>query len=115
MIPPHAYGPALIIVGLLMLEPIRNIPFHDYTELVPVFITIVLMVFTLNIGTGMTAGFASYPLFKLLTGRGREVHAGMWVLSGLSLLFLQLLRIEGRPPVPLLSAQKRRRAEAEKN
>lgn len=33
-IPPHAYGPALIIVGLLMLQPITRIKFGDYTELI---------------------------------------------------------------------------------
>jgi AGZA family xanthine/uracil permease-like MFS transporter len=91
MIPAHAYAPALIIVGLLMLEPIRNIPFDDYTELVPAFLTIVLMVFSFNIGVGMTAGFVSYPLLKLLTGRAREVTRGMWVLGGLSLLFFAVL------------------------
>lgn len=87
IIPAHAYGPALIIVGLLMLEPIKNIPFDDYTELVPAFLTIVLMVFTFNIGVGMTAGFVAYPLLKIASGRAREVHPGMWVLAGLSLLF----------------------------
>jgi len=87
MIPPQAYGPSLVIVGLLMLEPIREIPFGDYTEFVPAFITIVLMVFTFNIGVGMTAGFVSYPLFKLFGGKVREVRGGMWVLAGLSLLF----------------------------
>ncbi len=89
-IPAHAYAPSLIIVGLLMLEPIRRIPFDDYTELVPAFITIILMVFTFNIGIGMTAGFVAYPLLKLLTGRAREVSGGMWVLAGLSLLFFVL-------------------------
>lgn len=86
-VPAHAYGPALVIVGLLMLEPVKNIPFDDYTELVPAFATIVLMVFTFNIGVGMTAGFVTYPLFKLLTGRSRDVRAGMWVLALLSLMF----------------------------
>jgi len=86
-IPPYAYGPSLIIVGMLMLEPIRKIPFDDFTELVPAFMTIILMVFTFNIGIGMTGGFVSYALIKLLSGRGREVHGGMWFLAGLSLLF----------------------------
>ncbi|MBI5472226.1 MAG: NCS2 family permease [Ignavibacteriae bacterium] len=89
-IPAHAYAPSLIIVGLLMLEPIKRIPFDDYTELVPAFVTIVLMVFTFNIGIGMTAGFVVYPLLKLLTGRRREVSGGMWILAGLSLLFFVL-------------------------
>lgn len=87
MIPPHAYGPSLVIVGLLMLEPVKKLPFDDYTELVPAFVTIILMVFTFNIGVGMTAGFVCYPLFKILSGRFREVRSGMWILASLSLLF----------------------------
>jgi AGZA family xanthine/uracil permease-like MFS transporter len=86
-IPALAYGPALIVVGLLMLSPIACIKFEDYTELIPAFITVVLMSFTFNIGVGMTAGFVLYPFFKLIAGRAREVHPGMWVLGVLSLLF----------------------------
>jgi adenine/guanine/hypoxanthine permease len=86
-VPACAYGPALIVVGLLMLEPVRKLPFEDYTEYVPAFITIVLMVFTFNIGIGMTAGFVTYPLLKLLSGRSREVAGGMWFLALLSLCF----------------------------
>ncbi len=82
-----AYGPALIIVGLFMLEPIKKIDFSDYSELIPAFCTIVLMSFTYNIGIGMTAGFILYPLFKVLSGRWKQVHIGLWVLGGLSLLF----------------------------
>ncbi len=86
-IPPQAYGPALIIVGLLMLEPIKKIPFDDYTEFVPAVVTIVLMVFTFNIGVGMTAGFIMYPLLKVLAGKAGGVRPGMWFLAALSLLF----------------------------
>ncbi|MDZ7332153.1 MAG: NCS2 family permease [candidate division KSB1 bacterium] len=86
-IPAFAYGPALMIVGLLMLEPIKKIDFSDYSELIPAFCTIVLMSFTFNIGIGMTAGFVLYPLFKLLAGRPQHIHPGMWVLFVLSLLF----------------------------
>ena len=82
-----AYGPALIIVGLFMLEPIKKIDFTDYSELIPAFGTIVLMSFTYNIGIGMTAGFILYPLFQVFSGKWRQVHIGMWVLCGLSLLF----------------------------
>ncbi len=86
-IPAFAYGPALMIVGLLMLEPIKKIDFSDYSELIPSFCTIVLMSFTYNIGIGMTAGFVLYPLFKVLAGKWRQIHIGMWVLFVLSLLF----------------------------
>ena len=86
-IPAQAYGPALIIVGMLMLSPITKIDFTDYTELIPAFATIVLMSFTYNLGIGITAGFILYPLFKLIAGRYNEIHPGLWILTPLSILF----------------------------
>lgn len=82
-----AYGPALIVVGIFMLEPIKKIDFTNYSELVPAFCTIVLMSFTFNIGIGMTAGFVLYPLFKIFNGEWRKIHPGLWILGFLSLLF----------------------------
>lgn len=86
-IPPQAYAPALIMVGLLMLGPVTSLKFDDFTELIPSFAVIVLMSFTYNIGIGITAGFVLYPLCKVIAGRGREVRPGLWVLSAISLLF----------------------------
>jgi AGZA family xanthine/uracil permease-like MFS transporter len=87
VVPAYAYGPALIIVGMLMLSPIARLEFSDLTEVMPVFTIIVLMSFTYNVGIGMTAGFVVYPLIKTLSGRAGEVTSGLWVLCGLSLLF----------------------------
>lgn len=86
-IPPQAYGPALVVVGALMLEPVTKIQFDDFTELVPAFAVIALMSFTYNIGVGITAGFVLYPFAKVVAGRWREVKPGLWVLAALSLLF----------------------------
>jgi len=86
-VPPHAYGVALVAIGLLMVSSVTSLNVTDYTELIPSLVTIVLMSFTYNIGVGMTAGLLLYPLLKLLTGRGREVPAPLWVLAALSLLF----------------------------
>jgi adenine/guanine/hypoxanthine permease len=86
-IPPQAYGPALIVVGLLMLAPITKIRFDDFSELIPSFAVVALMSFTYNIGVGITAGFVLYPFCKLISGRLPEVKPGLWVLAGLSLLF----------------------------
>lgn len=87
VVPAYAYGPGLIIVGMLMLSPMARLEFNDLTEVIPVFTIIVLMSFTYNVGIGMTAGFVVYPLIKTLSGRAREVTSGLWVLAGLSLLF----------------------------
>ena len=87
VIPPQAYGPALIVVGMFMLSPITKINFRDYTELIPAFGVITLMSFTYNLGVGITAGFILYPLLKAIGGRFREIHPGLLVLAGLSVLF----------------------------
>jgi len=86
-IPAFAYGPSLIVVGVLMIAPITKLKFDDLSEVIPVFCIIVMMSFTYNLGIGMTAGFVVYPLFKVLSGRVREVKPGLWVLAVLSLLF----------------------------
>ena len=86
-IPSFAYGPALIIVGLLMVSPVTRLSFEDLSEVIPVFSVIVMMSFTYNIGIGMTAGFVVYPIVKILAGQVRVIRPGMWILSGLSLLF----------------------------
>jgi AGZA family xanthine/uracil permease-like MFS transporter len=86
-VPPQAYGPALIIVGLLMLAPIKRVDFSDFTELIPGFGVVSLMSFTYNVGVGITAGFVLYPFCKLVAGRQQEIKPGLWILAALSLMF----------------------------
>lgn len=87
VVPAYAYGTALIIVGMLMLRPILKLNFDDLTDVIPAFITIALMSFTYNLGIGMTAGFVVYPIAKLVGGKVSEVHASMWLLFSVSVLF----------------------------
>jgi AGZA family xanthine/uracil permease-like MFS transporter len=94
IVPPHAYGIALVVIGSFMIKPVLQIDFSDLTELVPAFLTIVLMVFTFNIGVGMTSGIIAHVLLKVCTGRVAEIKAGMWVLALLSIsLFLFLPKV----------------------
>ncbi len=86
-VPACAYSPALVVVGMLMLSPIVKIDFSDLTEVVPAFTVVALMCFSYNIGIGMTAGFVIYPLIKVISGKGREVGAGLWVLFSISIIF----------------------------
>jgi AGZA family xanthine/uracil permease-like MFS transporter len=86
-IPAQAYGPALIIVGLFMLEPVTRIDFGDYTESIPAFAVVALMCFTFNIAVGITAGLVLYPFSKLVAGKLGEVKPGLWALAALSLMF----------------------------
>lgn len=83
----YAYGPALIAVGLLMMSSVTRIDFGDLTESIPAFATIVMMIFTYNIANGLTAGLVLYPVFKILSGRIRELNAGSVVLGLLCLVY----------------------------
>jgi adenine/guanine/hypoxanthine permease len=83
----YAYAPALLIVGMLMLNAVTRIDFDDLTELVPAFTTVIVMVFTFNIANGLTAGLVLYPIMKLLAGRARELRAGTLVLAALCALY----------------------------
>jgi AGZA family xanthine/uracil permease-like MFS transporter len=83
----YAYGPALIAVGMLMLGSVTKIDFTDLTETVPAFATIAMMLFTYNIGNGLTAGLAVYPVIKLATGRYRDLNAGSVALGLLCLVY----------------------------
>ncbi|MGV3617702.1 MAG: NCS2 family permease [Fimbriimonas sp.] len=77
----YAYGPALLLVGLLMLSAAKGIDFDDLTEVVPAFATIAMMVFTYNIANGLTAGLVLWPLMKVAAGKGKEITPGAWVLG----------------------------------
>lgn len=83
----YAYGPALICVGLLMLSSIKQIDVEDYTEAFPCFATIAMMIFTYSIANGLTAGLVLYAVMKLLTGRGRELKLGSYILAVLCLVY----------------------------
>lgn len=84
-VPAVATAPALIIVGSLMLRAAVQIDWNDATEAVPAFLTLVGMPLTFSIANGLALGFISYPLIKVLSGRGREV--GILAYS-LALLFV---------------------------
>jgi adenine/guanine/hypoxanthine permease len=90
VIPPFAYGSALIIVGILMMAPLGKLNFKDFTEVIPAICVIAGMSFTYNLGIGLTAGFVIYPILKTAAGQCREISGGLWLLGGISLLFFVL-------------------------
>ncbi|MDO5732573.1 MAG: NCS2 family permease [Eubacteriales bacterium] len=86
IIPSSATAPALMLVGLFMLSPIKDIPLDDYTESIPAFLTIVMMVFSYSIADGISWGMMSYVLMKVFTGKYKQVSITMYVLALLFLL-----------------------------
>ncbi|MFT8322907.1 MAG: NCS2 family permease [Bacillus sp. (in: firmicutes)] len=81
IIPAFATAPILIMVGAFMMEEIKNISFADFTDAVPAFLTIILMPLTFSIGEGLAFGFLSYTFIKLFTGKAKEIHWIMYIIS----------------------------------
>ena len=85
-IPAAATAPALIIVGLLMLEPIVKIPFDDFAESIPAFICIIMMPLTYSISNGILLGMISYVLMNVICGNFKRITPTMYILAVLFIL-----------------------------
>lgn len=91
VVPAEATAPALIIVGVLMMTSVKHIDFEDFTEALPAFLTMVIMPFSYSIANGIAAGLIFYPLTKLVTGKGKEVHPAIYILAILFILRFTIL------------------------
>ena len=85
-IPAAATAPALVIVGLLMMEPILRIPLDDFSESIPAFICIIMMPLTYSISNGILIGMISYVFLNLICGKRRKVTPVMMILAVLFIL-----------------------------
>lgn len=85
MVPTAATAPALIVVGILMMESFKNIDWSDFEVAMPAFFVITFMPFTYSISNGVAAGFIAYCLYKLVKNKAKDVHPIMYIVS---LLFI---------------------------
>ena len=85
IVPYEAATPALLLVGFLMMTQIKDIDWGDITIALPAFLTIILMPFTYSIAVGIGAGFITYTVLRVATGRAKQLHPLMW---GVSVAFL---------------------------
>ncbi|MEK3732092.1 NCS2 family permease [Paenibacillus sp. FSL M8-0334] len=84
VVPSAATAPALVVVGVLMMNQVRKIDWDDFFQAFPAFLTIVLMPFTGGIANGISAGIISFVILAAIgkaTGRiNAKVHWLMWIL-----------------------------------
>jgi AGZA family xanthine/uracil permease-like MFS transporter len=81
-----ATAPALIIVGLLMMEPVVKIPFDNFSESIPAFICIIMMPLTYSISNGILLGMISYVLMNMICGNFKKITPAMYILAVLFIL-----------------------------
>ncbi|RKQ28650.1 NCS2 family permease [Oceanobacillus halophilus] len=82
---PAITSPVLIIVGSFMMVGLSKVDWTEFEEAFPAFAVILAMPFTSSIATGIAIGFITYPLLKLVSGKGKEVH---WVIYVFGFIFL---------------------------
>lgn len=84
-------APALIIVGILMAQPLKNINWNKFEIAVPAFLIIVGMTLTYNVSYGIGFGFLAYPIVMIAAGKGKSVHPVMYILFFIFLLLFYIL------------------------
>lgn len=90
LIPSAATAAALIYVGVLMMNCVKEIEWTDAAEAVPAFFTVAMMPFTYNISYGIAFGIISYLLIKLCTGKVKDIHPVTVVIGALFMLMFLL-------------------------
>jgi AGZA family xanthine/uracil permease-like MFS transporter len=88
VIPSVASSIALVLVGSFMVIPLTKINWSDLEESIPSFLTIVLIPFTYSLSVGISFGFISWTVLKLITGKRSELNPILAIISALSLVFL---------------------------
>ena len=85
-IPSAATAPALIIVGLLMAEQIKNVDFDDFSESIPAFVCMIMMPLTYSISNGILIGMITYVLMNMICGKFKRLSPAMYILAILFIL-----------------------------
>jgi len=94
VIPAQATAPALVLVGFYMMTVARDIPWDDYEDAVPAFVTILVMPFTWSITNGIGAGFVTFSAIKLLGGSAARVHWMVYAASAAFVVYFSLPLLE---------------------
>ncbi len=89
-IPSAATAPILVLVGLFMITPIKDIDFSDYTEAVPAFLCIIFMPFAYSIADGIMFGVLAWLILKLCTGKAKQISPVTIIIAVLFLMKLIL-------------------------
>lgn len=82
-IPAAATGPVLVIVGVMMMSPVKNIDWEDYSEAIPALVTMLLMPLAYSISEGILLGIISYTVLNLCTGKVKKLNPTIGILAAL--------------------------------
>ena len=81
IVPSEVAAAALVIVGAMMMAQIRDLDLGDFSILLPVFLTVVVMPLTYSIANGIGAGFVAWVVIRSLSGKARGISPLLWVVA----------------------------------
>jgi adenine/guanine/hypoxanthine permease len=88
VVPAIATAPALVLVGVFMVRPVTKINWLQLDDAIPAFLAMVLIPFTYSITQGITWGFLSWTVLKLVSGKRKEISIALLIIDAFAVLAL---------------------------
>lgn len=88
MIPSIATAPALVMVGIFMIEPLCKMDLGDLSIALPVFFTVAFMPFSYNIAYGILFGLIGYTVGQVAAGKAKKITSTVWILTVIFIAYL---------------------------
>jgi AGZA family xanthine/uracil permease-like MFS transporter len=90
VVPIQATAPALVVVGYLMFTMVRKMEWGEIDDLFPILAVLIVMPLTYSITNGIAAGFVAWVFMKVVSGKMREIHPLMWIVSASFVLYFAI-------------------------
>lgn len=80
-------APALVVVGVMMVQQLKSIDWEDMMIAAAAFVTIIVMVLGYSISNGIAFGFIVYTIGMIGAGKTKDIHPTVWVLDVIFLIY----------------------------
>ncbi len=87
IVPPQATAPALVLVGVLMMQGVAKIDMGDLFNAIPIALMLLVTVLSNNLINGMALGVLSFILLRAASGKARDISGVVWGLGAVFLAF----------------------------
>lgn len=88
MVPGIATAPVLILIGLMLLDSLRHINYGNLDDTIAPLFMVVITAFTASIATGIASGVVLHCLIRIVQGKFKETHPGLYLLAAIFLYYL---------------------------
>ncbi len=87
-IPAVATAPVLVLVGVFMSQPLKDINWKNFDDAVPAFCAVLMIPLTYSITQGVIWSFLIYTLIKIITGKANDIHWMLYIIDIFAIISL---------------------------